>query len=128
MGLKVVKGNSLIVASMILIALSGIASLIALNIANRNVNIVEGIGKLLNTTRTPLSILVDHSVNVTWIYNYGDREIPIIRIVPSKFKLIELPSMTVSSKIKPKTIYMVNSTKFIMIVKFNGVKVIRVEG
>jgi len=127
MGLKVVKGNSLIVASMILIALSGIASLIALNIANRNVNIVEGIGKLLNTTRTPLSILVDHSINATWIYNYGDREMLIIKIEPSRFKLIELPSMTVSSKIKPKTIYMVNSTRFVMIVKFNGVKVIRVE-
>ena len=128
MGLKVVKGNSLIIASMILIALSGIASLIALNIANRNVNIVEGIGKLLNTTRTPLSILVDHSINATWIYNYGDREMLIIKIEPSRFKLIELPSMTVSSKIKPKTIYMVNSTRFVMIVKFNGVKVIRVEG
>jgi len=128
MGLKVVKGNSLIVASMILIALSGIASLIALNIANENISIVEGVGKLLNVTKTPLSILVDYSINVTWIYNYGDREISVIRIEPSKFKLIELPSMIISSKIKPKTIYMVNSTKFIMIVKFNGVKVIRVEG
>jgi len=113
---------------MILIALSGIASLIALNIANMNISIAGNIGKLLNITKTPLSILVDYSINVTWIYSYGDREIPIIGIEPGNLKLIELPSMTTSNKIKPKTIYMVNSIKFIIIVEFSGIKVIRIEG
>ena len=70
-----VKSNSLIISAMILLALSSIASLIALNLISSNLALMRSISKMLKVNEVPLAILVDHSINATWVYNYGDKEI-----------------------------------------------------
>ncbi len=122
-----VKSNSLIISAMILLALSSIASLIALNLISSNLALMRSISKMLKVNEVPLAILVDHSINATWIYNYGDKEIVVKDIKPETYKLIEVPLMKPTNIIKPKTPYIINTTKFTLIVKIDGLGVVKVE-